>query len=69
MIVVEVGKDGKWVAYATGAMGRKCCASAESADRARRWVVRMLVDQQAEAYHHEQSMTAQSLIQSGEQQW
>ena len=66
LITVESGKDGKWVAYATGAMGRRCVASAENGDRARRWCVRMLVDQQAEAYHHEQSITAMSLIQSGE---
>ena len=68
LITVESGKDGKWVAWATGAMGRRCVASAENGDRARRWCVRMLVDQQAEAYHREQAMTAQSLIQSGEQQ-
>ena len=66
LITVESGKDGKWVAYATGAMGRRCVASAENGDRARRWCVRMLVDQQAEAYHHDQAMTHQSLVRDGE---
>jgi hypothetical protein len=65
-ITVENGRDGKWTAYATGAMGRKVCASAESGDRARKWVIRMLVDQQAEAYFHEQSMTHLSLVRDGE---
>ena len=67
-MIIEIGRNGRWTAYAVGAMGRVIVADAENGDRARNWCQDMLNEQESECYHHEQSMTAISLIQSGEQQ-
>jgi hypothetical protein len=65
-IIVENGRDGKWAAYAMGAMGRPIVASAENGDRALQWAKIMLAEQESECYAHEQQMTHLSLIRDGE---
>jgi len=65
-MIIENGRDGRWTAYAVGAMGRPVVASAENGDRAREWCKIMLAEQESEAYHHEQSMTHLSLVMTGE---
>ena len=67
-MIIENGRNGRWMATAVGAMGRVCVADAENGDRARNWLKIMLAEQESECYAHEQCMTAQSLILSGEQQ-
>jgi len=65
-IEVVNGRDGKWAAYAMGAMGRPIVAFGENGDRAREWAKIMLAEQESECYAWEQSMTHLSLVRDGE---
>ena len=60
-MIIENGRNGRWTAYAVGAMGRMVVADAENGDRARYWLKQMLLEQQAECYAHEQEMTHLSI--------
>ena len=57
------GKDGRYCASQAGAMSRMAIADASTRAKAMERCADLLLEQQSEAYHHEQSMSHLAEIQ------
>ena len=57
------GKDGRYCASQAGAMSRMAVADASTRPKAAERCADLLLEQQSEAYHHEQSMSHLAEIQ------